>query len=155
MNLFFWLLLNLGVPIAGPIFMLTLFSVTHGKALARRLIVESVAKGQLLWSAIALSAAAIYELATALENQRGLTSFLELAIAAFTLIAFTCSILVTLATLKDYSERLARDEAEPPAGIPRIAMNSIHSSPAATLKVSIWLTATAAFLFAALHTYVC
>jgi hypothetical protein len=119
MDLFFWLLLNLGVPIVGPIFILALFSVTHGKALARQLIFASIAEGQLFWSAIALSAAAIYEVTAALEQQKGRTPFLELAIAAFGLIAFTCSILVMLATLKAYSDRSAAESAgsKPMAGI--------------------------------------
>jgi hypothetical protein len=137
-----------------------LLSVTHGKALARQLIFASIADGQLFWSAIALSAAAIYEVTAALEQQKGRTPFLELAIAAFGLIAFTCSILVMSATLKAYSDRSAAKDAGSKwmAGIPQASGASTHSSFSATVfnatvKVSIWLTGMAAPLFAALHTY--
>jgi hypothetical protein len=63
--------------------LLALFSLTHGCGVARQLIVESVRGGQLLWSAISLSAAAIYEAITLLEV-RGATPMLELSIARCT-----------------------------------------------------------------------
>lgn len=152
MDLFFWLLLNLGVPIAGPLFMLALFAVTHGKAVARQLVVESVKNGQLFWSAIALSAAAIYEAAAALEGRKGPVPLLELAIAVFSLIAFTSSILVMLATLKGYGDRTAAsDVTVSPAGPPVVAIPSLSSS---AVGVSIWLTGGTLFLFGLLHAYV-
>ncbi|MGF7135009.1 hypothetical protein P3T40_006515 [Paraburkholderia sp. EB58] len=48
MDLFFWLLLNLCVPLAGPVSLLALFSLTHGYGVARELIVESVRGGRLV-----------------------------------------------------------------------------------------------------------
>jgi hypothetical protein len=68
MNLFFWMLLNLGVPIAGPIFTLALVAPTHGWRVAKTLIAASVKDGQLFWCAIGLCAAAVYEAVTALER---------------------------------------------------------------------------------------
>jgi hypothetical protein len=67
MDLFFWFLLTIGAPIVGPIFTLALAAATHGHVVARRLMIESVKDGQLLWSAMTLSASAIYEAVSALE----------------------------------------------------------------------------------------
>ncbi|MFL9890323.1 hypothetical protein [Paraburkholderia sp. RL17-381-BIF-C] len=52
MNLFFWMLLNLGVPIIGPIFTLTLVAPAHGWRVAKALIAGSVKDGQLFWCAM-------------------------------------------------------------------------------------------------------
>jgi hypothetical protein len=38
MNLFFWVLLNLGVPVAGPVFTLALIVPVHGWRVAKTLI---------------------------------------------------------------------------------------------------------------------
>jgi hypothetical protein len=99
MDFFFWLLLNLAAPIVGPVFTLALVAVTHGYAVARQLIVESVKDGQLLWSAIALSASATYEAVAALEA-RGAVPVLEFCIAVFGATAFACSVIVMTATIK-------------------------------------------------------
>jgi hypothetical protein len=104
MDLFFWLLLNLCVPLAGPVSLLALFSLTHGCGVARQLIVESVRGGQLLWSAISLSAAAIYEAITLLEV-RGATPMLELSIAVHCFIGCACATLIMIMTTADHEER--------------------------------------------------
>ncbi|WP_176377852.1 hypothetical protein [Paraburkholderia youngii] len=57
MNLFFWVLLNLAVPIAGPIFTLALVAPAYGWRVARTMIAASVKDGQLFWCAIGLCAA--------------------------------------------------------------------------------------------------
>jgi len=154
MNAFFWWLLNIGVPIAGPIFMLGLFSVTHGKPVARQLIYESIKGGQLLWSAIAISAAAIYESATALERKTAPLALLELAISVFLTIAFACSILVMIVTLKHHDDRVF--SAARRAGRTRgtwlgAAGRQPSAMEGATVSASVWLTATAALLFGAMH----
>jgi hypothetical protein len=82
MNLFFWFLLTIGAPIVGPVFTLALAAATHGYAVARQLIIESVKDGQLLWSTMALSASAIYEAVTALEA-RGRRRCLSSALPCF------------------------------------------------------------------------
>lgn len=151
MNAFFWWLLNIGVPIAGPILMLGLFAVTHGKALARLLIYESIKGGQLLWSAIAISAAAVYESTTALERGAGPTALLELAIVAFLMIGFACSMLVMLVTLKQHDDRsIAFPRRSGSAALwPRPADHALSEN--ATVSASVGLTAGAALLFGALH----
>jgi hypothetical protein len=68
MNLFFWLLLNLGVPIIGPMFTLALVAPAYGWRVAKGLITGSVKDGQLFWWAIGLCASAVYEVLTALER---------------------------------------------------------------------------------------
>jgi hypothetical protein len=155
MNAFFWWLLNIGVPIAGPILMLGLFSVTHGKAVARQLIVESIKGGQLLWSAIAISAAALYEGATALEREPGPAPLLELAVTTFLLIAFACSMLVMLITIKHHDDRLRAPSAYLNlSGKGARAAGLAPRSPfpeTAAVTASIWLTGAAALLFGALH----
>jgi hypothetical protein len=153
MNAFFWWLLNIGVPIAGPILMLGLFSVTHGKAVARLLIVESIEGGQLLWSAIAISAAALYEGATALEREPGPAPLLELAVTTFLLIAFACSMLVMLITLKHHDDR-SRAASRPFNRDGARTGALVAGSPfpeTAAVTASIWLTGAAALLYGALH----
>ena len=76
MNLFLWMLLNLGVPIVGPIFTLALVAPTHGWRVAKTLIAASVKDGQLFWCAIGLCAAAVYEAVTALERGSGVVPIL-------------------------------------------------------------------------------
>ncbi|CAB3782506.1 hypothetical protein LMG28614_01479 [Paraburkholderia ultramafica] len=68
MNLFFWMLLNFGVPIVGPIFTLALVAPAHGWRVAKALIAASVKDGQLFWCAIGLCASAVYEVAAAFER---------------------------------------------------------------------------------------
>lgn len=151
MNAFLWWLLNIGVPIVGPILMLGLFAVTHGKALARLLIYESIKGGQLLWSAIAISAAAVYESTTALEREAGPAVLLELAIVAFLMIAFACSMLVMLVTLKQHDDRSFACSRHTGSAItwPRSTAGPLPEN--ATVSASLWLTAGAALLFGALH----
>jgi hypothetical protein len=150
MNLFFWLLLNLGVPIVGPFFILALFAVTRGRSVAQHLMMESVRNGQLFWSAISFSASAIYESMISLEQRKGAPPLLELSVAMLSLIALSSSIIVSLATLDAYNERMAAGSAMFPeigiSGVGRVAPASTT-----TVKVSIFSTAFAAFLFASLH----
>jgi hypothetical protein len=151
MNYFFWLLLNIGVPLFGPVAMLATVAVSYGRTVAKRLIVESVKDGQLFWSAIAISAAAVYELITALDRAAvsvtipfsGTTLIVshkafELALLPFLFFAFFGSLLVMLASLKSLEDVVenpnSRDDVLPP-----------HA------KTSIWLTAIAALCFAILH----
>lgn len=68
MTNFWWLVLNIGVPVLGPIFMLALVAPSYGGRVAGRMIFDSVKDGQLFWAAIALSASALYELFIAAHN---------------------------------------------------------------------------------------
>jgi hypothetical protein len=146
MDLFFWLLLNLAAPIFGPVFTLALAAVTHGYAVARQLIVESVKDGQLLWSAMALSASATYEAISALEA-RGAVPVLEFCIAVFGLTAFACSIIVMAATTQAFTERvIGRSRSK------RLQPKSIFAFPGIA-PISICLTAFVAGVYATMHVY--
>ncbi|MDE1181082.1 hypothetical protein [Paraburkholderia sp.] len=134
MNFFFWILLNLGVPLLGPIFTLALVAPTHGLTFARNLIVESIKDGQLLWSTIALSAAATYEAVTELEKH-GVSTWLELAAAFFCCLAFMASTIVMTETMKPHLRRTRRSATR----------------TRAVTSISIFLTAVVAILFATLH----
>jgi len=148
MNLFFWLLLNLCVPIAGPFFMLALLAVTHGRSVARQLTVASIKDGQLFWSAIGLSASAIYERLTTLEHRHGLVSLQELAIVVFALVAFSCSILVMVATVK------AQGDAVVVAGCAAsVSESGAQAQPFGSVRASFWLTGGVALLSTLCHVY--
>ncbi len=108
MNLFFWTLLNLGVPIIGPIFTLVLIAPTHGWRVAMALVAGSVKDGQLFWCAIGLCATAIYEAVTALERRGAEVPMLALCIVGFCLGAFSCSIVAMLVCLNGYQDKAAK-----------------------------------------------
>lgn len=147
MNLFFWLLLNLGVPIVGPIFTLALVAPTHGWRVARVLIAASVKGGQLFWCAIGLCAAAVYEAVTALERGRGGVPALEGAIAGFCILAFVCSNIVMSSlvnTRHDQTATCIRERRK------RFAAGALSRVAIAT---SVLTTSLAATLFAILHVH--
>ncbi|WP_205999971.1 hypothetical protein [Paraburkholderia sp. Ac-20342] len=104
MNLFFWMLLNLAVPIAGPLFTLALVAPAYGWRVSWRLIAASVKDGQLFWCAIGLCAAAIYEAVAALEQGSRETSLLALGIVGFCGLAFVGSMVVTSSLLKAWHD---------------------------------------------------
>jgi membrane glycosyltransferase len=137
-------LLTIGAPIVGPVFTLALAAATHGYAVARQLIIESVKDSQLLWLTMALSASAIYEAVTALEA-RGAAPVPQFCIALFCVTAFACSIIVMTATTKTCNESLivqARSKRAPrrvAAPLPRL------------VPISIWLTTFVAVVFTLMH----
>jgi hypothetical protein len=147
MNLFFWMLLNLGVPIAGPIFTLALVAPTHGWRVAKTLIAASVKDGQLFWCAIGLCAAAVYEAVTALERGSGGVPVLEFAIAGFCMLAFACSNIVMSSLVnarQDQAATCIRDRQK------RFAKGALSRVAIAT---SILATSLVATLFAILHVH--
>jgi hypothetical protein len=146
MNLFFWMLLNLAVPIAGPIFTLALIAPAYGWRIARAMIAASVKDGQLFWCAIGLCAAAIYEAVTALQQGSRETSMLVFGIVGLCGLAFTCSIVVTAALLK------VRQDGSG-AAIDRQAGFVVGTFSRGAIGASIFAICLAAFLFAALHIY--
>jgi hypothetical protein len=145
MNYFFWLLLNLGVPILGPLFILSLAAVSFGKDTARELIMTSVKDGQLYWSAIALSSAAIYELDVALLHRREVVD-VSITVIPFVILIFS-SVIVTCAVLVAIASIAARELAR--------SMNvlSAHVPPDPTLKLSIGLTTFAVLAYAVTHAF--
>lgn len=146
MNFFFWLLLNLVVPIVVPVFTLALTVVTHGYGVARQLVIGSVRDGQLLWSATALSASAIYDAVIALEA-RGATPVLELAVAGFCVFAFVSSVIVMMATTKtcndERGDQRRSRRLRPPIGPPGTRITGF----------SIGLVSAVSICYAALHLY--
>jgi hypothetical protein len=147
MNQFFWMLLNLGVPIAGPIFTLALVAPTHGWRVAKTLIAASVKDGQLFWCAIGLCAAAVYEAVTALERGSGGVPVLEFAIAGFCMLAFACSNIVMSSLVnarQDQAATCIRDRQK------RFATGALSRVAIAT---SILATSLVATLFAILHVH--
>ncbi|CAE6710323.1 hypothetical protein R69927_03648 [Paraburkholderia domus] len=145
MNLFFWALLNLGVPIVGPIFTLALVAPTHGWRVAKTLIAASVKDGQLFWCSIGLCAAAVYEAMTALERGGGAVPVLESAIAGFCMLAFSCSIIVMSALVNTHHDRAStyirhRQKRFVTGSLSRVAIGT-----------SILATSVAAILFVILH----
>lgn len=146
MDLFFWLPLNLAAPIVGPVFTIALAAVAHGYDVARQLIVESVKDGQLLWSAMALSASATYEAVTALEA-RGAMPVPELCIALFCVSAFACSIIVMTATTKAHSEGLIAQSRS------KRVQPGVTSPPLGIVPISICMTGLIAVAYTAMHVH--
>lgn len=146
MDLFFWFLLTIGAPIVGPIFTLALAAATHGHVVARRLIIESVKDGQLLWSAMALSASAIYEAVSALEAS-GAMPVPQFCIAMFCMTAFASSIIIMTETTRTFNERVFDAERSKPAP-------ARLTAPAPKLvPVSIGLTGFITVVFTSMHVY--
>ncbi|ALE54598.1 hypothetical protein P0D87_01050 [Paraburkholderia sp. RL17-368-BIF-A] len=145
MNLFFWMLLNLGVPIVGPVFTLALVAPAHGWTVAKELIADSIKDGQLFWCAIGLCAAGVYELVTALEQGSAAAPILESGIVAFCLLAFACSIVVMTCLLSAYYDRIATV-----VSYHRSRAGGGNFSPMA-IGFSIVLTCITAVLFVILH----
>ncbi|WP_277186977.1 hypothetical protein [Caballeronia sp. BR00000012568055] len=143
MNYFFWFLLNLGVPTLGPIFILSLASVSFGRNTARELIVASIKDGQLYWSAIALSSAAIYELNIALIHKREVVgteiTMIQLVILIFSILIVGCAVLVANASLDAHEREVSMRTMSD-----RFPKNR-------TLRLSIGLTTVAVIAYASSH----
>ncbi|HEX7907836.1 MAG TPA: hypothetical protein VF534_07070 [Paraburkholderia sp.] len=147
MNLYFWMVLNLGVPIVGPIFTLALVAPAHGWRVAKTLIAGSVKDGQLFWCANGLCASAGYEVVTALERGSGEVQVLAGCLAGLCAVGFICSCLVTLGLVNAHYGRLA-------AGVRyRQELSAAGSISRAEIGASIVLTGIAAILFVFLHMY--
>lgn len=146
MDIFFWLLLNLCAPIAGPPFTLALAAFAYGYRAAWHLIVDSIKDGQLLWTAMALAASAIYEAIVALER-RGAAPALELAITAFSLLAFACSVVVMSATTSAHNAEEIRQKG------PRRTQRMDVPPPGRVIGISIALLSIVATGFMTLHLY--
>jgi hypothetical protein len=147
MNLFFWMLLNLGVPIVGPIFTLALVAPAHGWRVAKALIAASVKDGQLFWCAIGLCASAAYEVGAALERGSREMPTLAFCMAGLCLIGFVCSMLVMSGSVNVHYGRLE-------AGVrPWTTPAIVQAFSRAEVGISIFFTFVAAILFAFLHVH--
>ncbi|PRY03476.1 hypothetical protein [Paraburkholderia sp. BL25I1N1] len=147
MNLFFWVLLNLGVPIIGPIFTLVLVAPAHGWHVAKALIAGSVKDGQLFWCAIGLCASAVYEVVTALERGSAEAPVLAYYAAGLCVAAFTCSSLVMSGLVNTHYERT---KAKAP---PRNKPFADGAFSRMEIAMSILFACGAAFILAFLHVH--
>ncbi|OAJ54086.1 hypothetical protein A6V36_27920 [Paraburkholderia ginsengiterrae] len=145
MNLCFWMVLNLGVPIIGPIFTLVLVAPAHGWRVAKTLIAGSVKDGQLFWCANGLCASAGYEVVTTLERGSGEVSLLVLCLAGLCVLGFICSSCVMLGLVNAHYGRLEARVRY------RQGPSAAGSFSRAEIGMSIVLTGIAAVLFAFLH----
>jgi hypothetical protein len=145
MNLFFWMLLNLAVPVTGPILTLALVAPAYGWRVASAMIAASVKDGQLFWCAIGLCAAAIYEAVTALEQGSRETSMLALAVVAFCGLAFCCSIAVMAGLLK------VRQNGSRTVIVDGQTELAVGTFSRGAIGMSIFMNCLAAVLFAGLH----
>jgi hypothetical protein len=147
MNLFFWMLLNLGVPIIGPVFTLALVAPAHGWPAAKALIAASVNDGQLFWCASGLSACAAYEVVAALERGSPDVPILALCMVGLCIMGFVCSVLVMLGSVNAYRHRIdkgVRDGTQPVI---------VYAFSRIEVILSVLLTLVAAILFAFLHVH--
>jgi hypothetical protein len=150
-DLFFWVWLNVGVPLVGPAVTLALVAPIHGAAVMKQLIAESVNGGQLFWIANGLSASTIYEAFAALRRGAQPTVAYQLAIAICAMICFACSFIVTMSMAKAHTDRVAQSRnsgRRARARAPQIAM------PSLLFLASIVVAAFSAFLSITLHTYI-
>jgi hypothetical protein len=100
----------------------------------------------LLWSAISLCAAAIYEAITLLEV-RGATPLLELSIAAHCFIGCACATLIMIMTTVDREERRFAQSRANRVRAPNTLLRS------RLVLVSIGLVCGVAVAFASSHIY--
>ena len=147
MNLFFWTLLNLGVPIIGPIFTLALVAPARGWRAAGTLIAASVKDGQLFWCATGLCASAIYEGLTELERGSDNVSMLEIGMMACCRVGFSCSVIVMACLLDAHDERAVATSRAQRTGF------VAGGFPGGAIGTSIFLVAAAAVFFAIVHAY--
>lgn len=148
MNLSFWLLLNVGVPIAGPICTLALVAPAYGSRVAAALICGSVKDGQMFWCAIALCAASAYEAASALQRGSPDVAFLIGLTTAACFVGFACSALVMLGSVNAHNRRVASARC---TGFARAEPQGFSR---AEIGLSMSLTIIAATLSVILHVFV-
>jgi hypothetical protein len=147
MNLFFWMLLNLGVPIIGPIFTLALVAPAHGWRVAKALIAASVKDGQLFWCASGLCACAAYEVVAALERGGREVPILALCMVGLCIMGFVCSVLVMLGSVNAHRDRIEKGVRD---GNPPVI---VYAFSRTEVSLSVFLTVIAAILFAFLHVH--
>lgn len=101
-----WLAMNLAVPILLPYVVVGLIAISEattgkdrtGRLTARLLLRESVDRGQLFWTAIALQAATTYDAVTAWDTHLNDHSTIGSFIGGCAFVSFVCTVLVGLST---------------------------------------------------------
>ncbi|TDG02175.1 hypothetical protein E1N52_41065 [Paraburkholderia guartelaensis] len=178
LDIAFWILMNLVVPILAPIGVLGLTRFSHDATAAKELMSEAVKDGQLYWSSMAICSSAVWELCAGLEDKHHAFphALLQFFIVVFGLIGIASVLIVALTTLQGYMDRTHKAAAAATAVAAGTAAAAAQPAPAAHVPgaqpgnpggnttppvvpksamvvVSIRLTALAAFLFAGLHSY--
>lgn len=105
MDLFLWLLLNLGVPVAGPVCTLVLVAPAYGRRAASALIGASVRDGQMFWCATCLCAASAYDAVSALQRDNAKATVLVAFTAGLCVLGFASSSLAMLGSLNVHNRR--------------------------------------------------
>jgi|SRR5471030_303076 len=141
-----WLLLNVAVPLLAPIALLPLLSVSEEfRNDVRKLVRRSLQEGQLLWTVIAMCAAACYEAAGhvaapgKLETSKVITSVI---IAWHVVMIVVSSVLVLVGAIdaaRNERHRAAQRVTKVVGAVPRI------------MVLSIWLSAITALTYLATH----
>jgi hypothetical protein len=150
MNYFFWFLLNIGIPVFGPIFFLSLVAVSYGTTAAREMIFESVKDGQMYWTAIAVSTTGIYECWTPASQN---SPILQAVLLTLAFVVVVSSVLVMLAEVKAYNLRRITilEAAVQPWTTSAFSEQGTGVSVKPTLALSFALTTCAAIVFAYAH----
>jgi hypothetical protein len=147
-----WILLNVGVPLLGPIALLPLLGASKKhRGHVGRLIRRSLQEGQLFWTVIAMCAAACYELAgnfsaegtrTEIQTRAAVTWF---AMSWHVLAIVGASVLVLLGTMDAVDEEI------------RLSSQDTHAAEGKAppiMLISIWMAAITAASFSAVHIWV-
>jgi hypothetical protein len=145
-----WILLNVGVPLLGPIALLPLLGASKKhRGNVGRLIRRSLQEGQLFWTVIAMCAAACYELAghfssegTRAEAQTR-AAIIWFGISWHVLIIVGASVLVLLGTID------AVNEEDQPAG----EQTPTAGNASRIMILSIWMAIISAASFCAVHVW--
>ena len=141
-----WVLLNVAVPLLAPIALLPLLGVSEEyRNDVRKLVRRSLQDGQLLWTVIAMCAAACYEAVghvATVEYFQISKAIASLIIAWHVVIIVVSSVLVLVGALD-----AARNERHRAAQ----QVSKVVGKPPRIMVLSIWLSAITAFTYLVTH----
>ncbi|MGK5035963.1 hypothetical protein [Janthinobacterium sp. LB3P118] len=145
-----WLLLNVGVPLLGPIALLPLLGAGKKyRGRVRKLIRRSLQEGQLFWTVIAMCAAASYEAAVHLGELKVTPKDISFgSTIAWTAIVWHSAIIIISSVLVLLGTMDAADEEAHAASIQ--AAEGVDQAPR-IMVVSIWMSIATAVSFTATH----
>lgn len=143
-----WLLLNVGVPLLAPIALLPLLGVSEEYRYdVRKLIRRSLQEGQLLWTVIAMCAAACYEAAghVATPEYSEISKVITSVVIAWHVgIIIASSVLVLFGAID--AERHERYRATQ-------RTSEVVGAPPRVMVLSIWFSAITAFTYSVTHVW--
>ncbi len=135
-----WAIVHICIPIFAPIALLPLLGVGRTfRASAKGVVYNAVKNGQLLWTGIAMSAGACYELAGYLEHAalRG-RAFAWIGLTGCIFIITISAVLVMLGSIDGLNENVEKRSAR----------------PSRIMIVSFLLTAASAAIFGGTHYFI-